>query len=142
MRPLDGEMQKHILVVNGNDTLRQVLCSTVGADERTNASMSAPQLAWLADTQLMPQLLEKLGQDSGTDALRNAASVLVAIARAPLAAPLARSFLAPDFLQKLLDSAFVPTVSVQVGPQISPATLSARDGLRLNMASAQSAGSN
>ncbi|BDA44664.1 Serine/threonine-protein phosphatase 6 regulatory subunit at N-terminal half [Coccomyxa sp. Obi] len=95
-------------------SIAEVLCSTVGADERTNASMSAPQLAWLADTRLMPELLERLGHDSGTDALRNAASVLVAIARAPLAAPLARSFLASEFLQKLLESAFVPTVSVQV----------------------------
>lgn len=103
---------------------RQVLCSTVGADDRTNASMSAAQLAWLANTRLIPELLEKLGHASGNDALRNAASVLVAIARAPLAATLARSFLAPEFLQKLLESAFVPTVSVQVCPTPQrPATL-------------------
>lgn len=92
----------------------KVLCSTVGADERTNGSMSAAQLTWLADTRLMPELLARLAPGSGLDAQRNAASVLVAITRSPLATPLAREFLAPEFLQKLLDCAFVPFVSVQV----------------------------
>lgn len=86
----------------------------MGADERTNSGMTPAQLAWLADTRLMPALLQRLVPGAGGDARRNAASVLVAIARARLAAPLARAFLAPDFMQELLDCAFVPSVSVQV----------------------------
>ena len=54
-------------------------------------------------------------QEASPDAQRNATSALAAVARSPLAAPLAEAFLEPGYMGALLDAALQPPASVRVG---------------------------
>lgn len=64
-----------------NTSVAEALAHLLGADDLSATFMAPSDLAWLADTPVLQQLLDMLGAAAGGPARENAAIVLSAVAR-------------------------------------------------------------
>jgi len=64
-----------------NTSVAEALAHLLGADDLSATFMAPGDLAWLADTPVLQQLLDMLGAAAGGPARENAAIVLSAVAR-------------------------------------------------------------